>query len=150
MSVANSILKSWEKIRIFWFLLSNFICKIKQFFKKSRYRIFVIEFLKKWMNKKTRIFVGYPQIFAISFFLFFITFSILSIFGGWETAAGSGIFSWKTRNLVWKTRNLVWKTRNLVWKTSIFKIWFFVERPVFLRYGFLLKDLKFGVKLWNK
>jgi len=31
------------------------------------------------MNKKTKIFVGYPQNFAISFFLFFITFNILSI-----------------------------------------------------------------------
>jgi len=47
---------------------------------------FVCEISKKTEKTKTKKQEGYPQEKWESFFLFFITFSILSIFGALETA----------------------------------------------------------------
>jgi len=71
----------------------------------------------KTKNKKT---IGLSTEKMKSFCLFFITFSILSIFGALEAALGSGIFLLKTTKLVCKTTKLVCKTTKLVCKTTFF------------------------------
>jgi len=72
VSIANSIYQKFEKVRF-----SNFCIKI--FFKKNK-------------NKKTKNTSVLSTENCKSFFLFFYTFSILSIFGALETAWFCALF----------------------------------------------------------
>jgi len=106
VSIANSIYQKFEKFRF-----SNFYIKI---------------FVKKTKTKKTRNASVLSTENRKSFFLFFYTFSILSIFGALETSLELGSLKRKKSFLVWKKSFLVWKKSFLVWKKSLNFISFYV------------------------